>query len=344
MGGDIDSEVPASVEPSDDELETSPLEAESPLETEAEPVEEDWSWMEPLKAHRQLHGLELSDIVTALASGSLPDPLLKILKVKLKDGDNEWEDTIDGARRGAMMRRDYSRKTQQLAEERDSFTADRDEFVSMLHGWKSDPKRLKAGLQHMGFPFLEAAKLLAEEHRQLAALPPEARALYEEKTKAEAELQKLKYEQERASKLQARESEKAQTQKRVDFVTQSAQPIFQASGVPLNKGTWGVFLRHFDAISRANPGTEWNEHMVRFAVEATAEEYNELKSQMNPAPAAAPAATAAVKVPANGSPARAQIQKAGLAGGQTYDSATAPKPRPKGGRITIADFRKKIGM
>ncbi len=323
---------------------------EAPEESDEEPEAEDYSWAEQLKAYKEgLHNIPLADLLQALSEGRLPENLYKVLKVKLKDGENEWEETIDMARNGAMMRKDYQKKTQKLADERDAFFGERNEFVTMLQNWKSDPKALKAGLSRMGFPFLDAAKLLAEEHRTLAGMDPIARQLFDEKQKIEEELAQFKYEQQKQSKQTKAAEEKATTQKRIDFVSDTGAKMFQSMGIPMNKGTWGVFLRYFETETRGNPGVAWSEDMVRSAVETTFEDYNALKAEIGGGAAAAPkpkAFAGAAAAGSSSSPARAQAQKAGVLAGAKLDSGSTPKPKPRaGGKMTrdqwMAEFKKR---
>lgn len=332
-------EVPDTEEAEDTATALEPPEEE--VEDTEEPTEEDWSWAEELKAHRELHGVPLAEIAKAIAEGRIPDALLSKLKVKLKNGDEEWEDTIEGARAGNMRYRDYTKKRQADAAEKAEWTAEKNDLVGLHENWRGDAtgKRLLEGLQRMNYPVLEAAKLLAAEHAKLAQMTPFERESYERAQTAERELERIRWEQTKVQRQQAEVTSKQSIDRNVEFVTQTANRHFQTQSVPMNKGTWGVFLRHFDAIRSANPGTPWSEQMIQIAVGATKEEYEELRTQMG---GVTPAQAAAAKKPqvVTTTPARAQLTNAGIGGGK-FDSGKPPQSKSKKGE-TIADIRRRF--
>jgi len=317
-------------------LEEAPEEV---VEDSEEPTEEDWSWAQELKDFRELHGVPLAEIAKAIAEGRIPDALLSKLRVKLKSGEDEWEDTIEGARSGNMRYRDYTKKRQADAAEKAEWTAEKNDLIGLHQTWKGDTsgKALLTGLQRMGYPMLEAAKLLAAEHARMAQMTPVERENYERAQRAESELERVRWEQAKFQRQQQDIESKASIDRNVEFVTQTANRQFQVSGLPLNKGTWGVFLRHFDSIRSANPGTQWSEEMVQIAVGATKEEYEDLRKQMGGvAPSAAPQKPQVVA----STPARAQLANAGI-GSQRFDSGKPPQSKTRKGE-TIADIRKRF--
>lgn len=339
--GDDDSSVS---EPEVEESSSSDEEApdtETPLVEEVEeveePTDEDWTWAEELKEFRELHGVPIGEIARAISEGRIPDALLSKLKVKLKNGDEEWEDTIEGARAGNMRYRDYTRKRQADAAERAEWTTEKNELVGLHNNWKGDGtgKALLSGLQRMNYPVLEAAKLLAAEHAKLAQMTPIERENYERAQKAESELERFRWEQSKAQRQQQDNESKASIDRNVAFVTETANRQFGVQRIPINKGTWGVFLRHFDAIRSANPGTAWNEDMIQIAVGATKEEYEELRRQMGGVESAPRKPQVAATTPA-----RAQLANAGIGGGK-FDSGKPPQSKQKKGE-TIADIRRRF--
>lgn len=336
-------EVEEAVEPEvEQEAADTATPNEEPVEEEVteEPTEEDWSWAAELKEFRELHGVPIAEIAKAIAEGRIPDALMTKLKVKLKNGDEEWEDTLEGARAGNMRYRDYTRKRQADAAEKAQWTAEKEELMGLHHAWKSDSsgKALLRDLQSMGYPMLEAAKLLAAEHAKLAEMTPAERDAYERAQKAERELEQMRWEQQKARRAQEAASSKETVERNVQFVTNTANKFFQAHGVPMNKGTWGVFLRQFDAIRAANPNQQWNEEMVQIAVGATKEEYEQLRKEMGGvAPQVAPKKPQVVQ---QATPARAQLAQAGM-GPQRFDSGKPPQPASKKGE-TVADIRRRF--
>lgn len=345
--GDGDSSDDNDISDSDEGGEDTAVPLEEPEEEEApaeEPTEEDWSWAQELKELRELHGVPLAEIAKAISEGYLPDALLNKLRVRLKAGDEEWEDTIEGARAGNMRYRDYTKKRQADAAERAQWMQEKEDIIGLHHGWKQDPsgRALLEGLQRMEYPVLEAAKLLAAEHAKMAEMTPQELEAYKRAQAAERQLEKFQFEQRQYQRQQQQLESKQNIDRNVEFVTQGAQRHFQSYGVPMNKGTWGVFLRHFDAIRSASPGTAWNEEMIALAVGATREEYEELRQQMGGvAPGTAPKQPQVATTP-QGSPGRTQLANAGL-GGQKFDSGRPPVSKKAKGE-TIADIKKRFGM
>jgi len=318
-------------EPEELEADTSEeFEADEPAETEEEEEEEeDFSWLEGLKPHKQLHGLELAEIVQALAEGKLPDALLGKLKTTLKRGEEEWEDTYENIRKGSMKAHDYTQKTQAFAAERDAFNADKDEFLGMLQTWKGNPEALMHGLERLEFPVLEVAKLMADRHRELDAMTPKERALFEEKQKYQRELDKIKFDQNRQAKTQTDEQVKAEGNKKADFVSTTAKSFFAKSQIPFNQNTFGVFLEKFKVIANSYPpNTPWSAEMVEWAVDDTAEAY---KATMGRREKQQVAANPPKPKQVFDSPAREQIAKA---------TAKPKMANRKGAGMTGAEFRK----
>ena len=263
--GEVESLEETNFQAGEEEVE----EVEETEETEDETVpEEDNAWLEALKEYKQLHGLELVDIIKALAAGQLPDKLQDIIKIKLKNGDEEWESPISKARKEAMMHHDYTNKLQAFGKERDEYHADKDEFVGMLKNWKGNPEALLDGLERLEFPVLAAAKLLAARHRKLDAMTPAERELYEENAALKREQNKIKYDQRRGQETEGKKQTEALATKRSDFVSTTAQQLFQKHQVPMDERTWRVFLSKFKIISDSfPPGAEWTAEMIENAFE-----------------------------------------------------------------------------
>lgn len=333
-------------EASDDSSETSEAE-----ETEQEPGEEDESWLEKIKGHRKLHGLDLEAVVEALAEGRLPDELMDIIKIKLKNGDQEWESPLSKARNEAMLHQDYTRKLQAFGIERDDFNAGKDEFVGMLQTWKGegdkfpkgDPRRGEAllhGLEHLEFPIEEAAMALAHRLRKLDQMTPEQRQLFEERNKFEKESKAFKAEQAKLQQAQQSEKNKANTEGKVAFVNKTAEGLFAKAGIPVNENTWRLFIDDFKVITSSYaPGADWTPEMIENAFYSMADKYQSVLARKQQQAAAG-------KNPQAGrtaggqftSPAREQVAAAGLT-----QKVQGPRAKPRnGGSMSSSDFRKKF--
>lgn len=313
------------------EAETEALQVETTEEDLSdETPEEDSSWLEALKEYKNLHGLELVDLVKALAEGRLPDELHDIIKLKMKNGDAEWESSLSKARKEGMLHHDYTNKLQALAVEKKEYYDDKNEFVGMLQNWKGNPEALLDGLERLEFPVLEAAKLLAKRHRELDAMTPRERELYEQKSALERELNKGKYEQRRNAASEEQKQTTAIANKRSDFVSAEAKTLFDRHQVPMDERTWRVFLGKFKIISDSYPpGAEWTAEMVENAFEATHYDYQQALAKREKTQQGV---TPPKPKQQFDSPAREAVSK--------LNTPTQPKKGGKGGAMTAKDFRK----
>lgn len=317
-----------------DEHETEPEVEESVEDPEA--VEEDLAWLQELKDYKELHGLPVKDVLQALAEGRLPEEFHDLIKIKLKNGDQEWESPLSKARKEAMLHHDYTNKLQAFARERDEYHADKNEFIEMLQSWKTNPEALLSGLERLDFPMLDAAKLLAKRHKELQDMTPRERELYEAKQQLERELNKNKYEAKRQEKAQAEARSKADGDKMADFVSNTAHTLFAKNQIPVEPKTWNMFLQKFQIVAGSYPtGTQWTADMVEAAVEAAAHDYREAygrraqaQEQAKQQPAKKPLAK-----PEFSSPAREQVTK-------LQQAAPQQRVGKKGGAMSAADFRK----
>ena len=294
--------------------------------------EEDISWLDAIKPHKQLHGLELSDIVAALAEGRLPPELAKNIKMQFKNGEEVWEGTFEQARKEHMLHRDYTQKTQRFNEEKAAYEGDKGEFLQMLHTWKSNPEALLSGLERMQFPMLEAAKLLAARIQKLESMTPQERQLYEEKQKFEEERRTFQREQQKLNQTKQQAETAVAVKGYQDIVQNTAQKLFQQSGIPHNENTWRLFLHNFETYTTA--GHDWNAETAQLAFEAMADDYNSVLAKRQRAQQQAVAPKPAQEF---SSPAREQVVKSGIVK-QVQKGAN----RSKGGAMTPGDFKKML--
>ncbi len=314
----------------------SPEDFEEAAPEEEEIDETDYSW---IKEYSELHGVPVKDLLAALQQGLLPDALMDKIKIKMKDGSDEWEGTILDAKNSAQMRKNYTRKLMEHGEakkafeaEKNGFNSEREAFVGLLKGWKGDGKALLSGLRAMEFPVLEMAQALAQELQELEEMGPAARGLYEAKQKAEqqAELNRLELEKARREHQMYLDSQKSKTEEVsndqvISGVREFAPSVFKEMNLAITEGTWNIFTEQLGAMWREH-GTP-NKEMVRFAIQATKEIVDQHLAKHTAAPAA-PAAKPAQKV---------SIPR--LDGGKP---AATNRPGSKAGPLTPAQFRAKI--
>ncbi len=332
----VTSNIP-DVEASEQEDTHSPEDFEEAAPEEEVP-EEDNSWLEELKDFRELHGLSAKEILAALQQGMLPDALLDKIKIKLKDGDHEWDATLADARNSAMLRSNYTKKLQAHSDlkkafeaEKNGFNSEREAFVGLLKGWKGDGKALLSGLRAMEFPVLEMAQALAQELQELEEMGPAARNLYEAKQKAEqqAELNRLELEKARREHQMYLDSQKTKTEEVsndqiISGVREFAPSVFKEMNLAITEGTWNIFTEQLGAMWREH-GTP-NKEMVRFAIQATKEIVDQHLAKHTAAPAPVQKPAQKVSIPR-------------LDGGKP---AATNRPGSKAGPLTPAQFRAKI--
>lgn len=228
---------------------------ESQLETpDAGDVSSDAPWHE--RFAEGVHGVQAQEILEALERGEVPQALYEKLRFQLKDGDNETEVDLAALQNGAMMHSAFTRKTQELAAEKRAFFAERDEFAGYLTNWKNDPQQLLYGMERMGLPVLEAAKLLAERLTYADALNekiPGAGDQWMEAQKSQAELADLR----RAQEMQAQQAQQAQQADKTSKVRSNLQnkskEIFNKIGLEIEESSWSLYTQHVQAIFDAKP-------------------------------------------------------------------------------------------
>lgn len=221
----------------------------------AEPpaVEGGANWYEQ---YQDVHGVPVQDVLAALQQGSLPEALYDKLKFQLQDGDFTQEVDLNTLRNGAMMRDNYTRKSQALAKEREAFASERNELVNYLQNWKSDPGQLLYGLERLGMPVLEAAKMLAERLTyadQLNAAVPGSGDQWLEAQKQKAEYEDMKRQIARQQEMQQQQ----ERQKRDAVIRKNLQDAsvnaFKEVGLELEESSWTLYTQHVQALFDNKP-------------------------------------------------------------------------------------------
>ena len=211
------------------------------------------AWYE---TYKEVHGMPAQDILQALQEGRVPEALFDKLRFELRDGDDVTEVDLSTLQNGSMMQRAFTRKTQELANEKKAFFAERDEFADYLRTWKSDPQQLLYGLERLGMPVLESAKLLAERLTYADALNeriPGAGDQWLEAQKSQAELADLR----RAQQAQIEQQQRAQQSDKQSKVRTNLQnaskQVFEQIGLKLEGSSWNLYSQHVQALYDMKP-------------------------------------------------------------------------------------------
>lgn len=260
-----------------------------------------------------IHGVPVQELLRALSGGQLPEALYKKLRMELRDGDHVWESDIEGMRNGSQMQQVFTRKTQELAQERNAFHAERDELTSYLRNWKSDPQQLLHGLERLGMPILESAQLLAQRLTKAEALNqafPGSGDEWLESVRSQSELADLRRAQERQAQAQnQQQSSQKQAQVRANL-QKASKEIFTETGLKLEKSSWDVYTQHVQAILDTKDGKSLTRQDLRQAAAATKQQFDAyartyLSSQKKEAPGAKLGLTSLDPGAPKGVPARA---------------------------------------
>ena len=317
--------------PSDlpDASESAEFEAQtSDNQSEERATPEGYEWLDSYK--EGVHGVPVQELLQSLANGEIPDALMNQLKVKLRDGDQEWMGTLEEARNGAMMKSNYFRKTQELADQRKAFQGEQDELVGYLNAWKSDPVQLVYGLRRLGMPFEDAARHLAQEldtADQLNAARPGAGDQWLEAQRIRAEHADMQRQQELQQQQQKQQQAQHQEKRVVDAIRKVAVDDFKAIGLKMSQGAWKAFSDNVTAIwnDQGRPPTRQE---VRDAAVATKELVDMYAAEHSQSVRSAPQTS------------QQKLGQRGLDGGAPKNvNPAAPK---KVVQTTTSDFLKKI--
>jgi hypothetical protein len=336
-----DFEAPETAQPAE-EMSAQEESAAAEEVPEVEQTEEapDYSWAADIQDYRQLHGMELKEVLQALAEGRIPEALWDKLRIPLKDGDEEWEDTLGAARDGAMMRHNFTKKAQALAQERDAFYKERNDLIDYMKGWKEDPRKLLAGLRKLGMPYDAMARAYAEEVAQFehlsqleqeGKLPPGTAKALQQKQELEAQLEEQRVALARAQQQQQTTQTDEQAQQIGQQVkTASVQALdeigYKLSDGTLTEGVWELFKTSLQAIWNVNGDQAPSKMQIREAARATKAQIDSYLRKAAPATAQTPAPKLGGKALDGGAPKVAP----------KVTSNGRPKP------TTSAEFRKKM--
>lgn len=198
-----------------------------------------------------MHGVSAEELLGAIAAGQIPEQLLSHLRLGWGEGEDAYEGTLDELRNGAMMRRTFTRKSQELAEQRRAFEAEQGELVSYLTNWKDDPQQLLFGMRRLGMPINDVAQMILNEaitvDRLNEAVPGSGDEwLAAQQIRAEhADLLR----QQQAHTKQQQEAELAQKREAISNNLRGiALKEFELAGLEHKPTAWNLFREHCAAV------------------------------------------------------------------------------------------------
>lgn len=244
--GTFDTIRPADkpAEAANDNASIAASQAQEPTQRE---YSDDAPWYQ--RYEQGIHGVPAKELLEALERGTVPDALMG--KLRLAMGEDGYEGSLEELRSGAMMRRTFTQKSQELAEQRRSFEAEQGELVNYLSNWKQDPQQLLYGMRRLGMPIQEVAQMLLQEavtaDKLNEAVPGSGDEwLQAQIMKAEhADLlrQHQQQEQARAQAEQAKKQESISTNLR-----NIAMKEFENAGLDYKPTAWNLFREHCAAV------------------------------------------------------------------------------------------------
>lgn len=208
----------------------------------------------------------------------LPEDAMQRLKVKQKINGEEREVTVAEAVEQGMLLRDYSRKSRELATERQEHSRAVDAFVGLTDRWKADSPdsrvQTRRDLERLGVPIEAIAEDIAKEYVMLQDMDPVARENYEARRKAEREAAEARAELERVRRAdQDRDSQQRNAGLR-ERVVGWRDAEFKALGLKGSPTTHKLFADHLGALW--DRSTELTADTVRMAAKAAAADFAEL--------------------------------------------------------------------
>lgn len=211
------------------------------------PLSDDAPWHE--RYAQGVHGVPAKDLLEAIEKGQIPDALMS--KLRLAIGDDGFEGSLDELRSGAMMRRTFTQKSQELAEQRRAFEADQSELVNYLSNWKQDPQQLLYGMRRLGMPIQEVAQMLLQEAMTADKLNEAVPGSGDEWI--QAQVMKAEHadllRQHQQAEAQRQQAIQAQKQEAISNNLRSiAVKEFELAGLDHKPTAWNLFREHCAAI------------------------------------------------------------------------------------------------
>jgi len=308
-GGEAEPEVPFPAEDNSDSLEAYNYEEET---------EQPWH-----EKYKDIHGIDVQELLEALANGTLPDALYNKLKIRLRNGDQEWEDTIEGARNGAMMRQAFQQKTQQVAKMRKQLDGAYQEFGELVDGWK-DAKRFVQFARQAKLPLEDIAMQVAEELATRDALNKHyegAGTRWYEAIQKEAEFETMQQQQAKLKKQAESRDAELKEKAIVNAIRKEATKAADELGMKWDNARWHAFksmvANHYEEYGR--PPRSVDVHNYVREANSLIEEAVGKRDIEAPPKKAAPAAKLSNGAPARPSPGAAKKGNARLTSAQMID-------------------------
>jgi len=216
-------------------------------EATPEPLSDDAPWHE--RYAQGIHGVPAKDLLEALEQGRVPDALMS--KLRLAIGDDGFEGSLDELKSGAMMRRTFTQKSQELAEQRRAFEAEQGELVTYLSNWKSDPQQLLYGMRRLGMPIQEVAQMLINEAVTADKLNEAVPGSGDEWIQAQimkAEHADLLRQHQQAEEQRQMAAQKQKQEAISNNLRSIAVKEFELAGLDHKPTAWNLFREHCAAI------------------------------------------------------------------------------------------------
>lgn len=190
---------------------------------------------------------------------------------KVKVGDEVL--TGKELREGRLRQADYTRKTQQLAEQRKEFEADQQAIKQWFQSLK-DPQELRSQIADM-FPeaFDEAVIARAKELYQEYQLPDEQRKAQQEARKIRQENERLKREREEWEKARQEQTKKETLEQARQFYARTVPKVLQENGLEKqgddahNRQMVSYLVEELKDLF-GEPETHWSERQIKVAAKS----------------------------------------------------------------------------
>lgn len=294
-----------------------------------------------------LHGLKQEDVLAALKEGRLPDELLEHLTITQTIDGKEVPVTLAEARQNGMRLSDYSRKSNQLADDRRQFDGAREDFITMAKSWRSNTPEQRRMTRQMWEEWageevvLEIARDIADERVYVDSLGPQGRTEWEGRRKAEREAREARRQAERAmreAKQKRNDNGSSEMAKQIGMLRDVS---FKKLGIKPSAYAQEIYMSHvrglWNASAKKGPV---DPAMSDDAARATLEDLSALRDRMLESESTETKAQAGAQRASGSGPKLAPKPQA--RGGGSGGGANGAGARPRRGGVS--DFTKMFGL
>lgn len=286
----------------------------------------------------ELHGLPETQVLEALRAGELPAELYDYVTITGVIDGEEVPISLADARDGHLRHLDYSRKTQEVAEQRRNAEQLATSALQTFDSWRDLQQPMESKINEMEAilgedVMLHVAAYIGQRYEIERAMEAPMRE-HVQRTRREArDSRQTRQQTEQALQVQQQPEQSPHEAANRGTMNLHFGKTMRTLGVPDNAHTRQAFKAHLGAFWDGT--TPLKASHIRDAVMAVKQQFAEALGSMTPRPAARPAAPAQRPAAAPAAPTGLPARVDGGAGG-------SQPTQPEGG-ATVANFKRQFG-